>query len=84
MFAEAAKKRQIEAVQRGNVSRHEESPVVENLPQLAEGERRPPATDEAAELFGVSGRSVRDAPYPPKIGPSSRLVYQSGNNVVTV
>ena len=83
MFAEAAKKRQDEGRANSHASRRGEL-VGENLPQPNEGERGPRATDEAAELFGVSGRSVRDAPYPPKIGPSSRLTYQSGNNVVTV
>ena len=74
MFAEAAKKRQIEGGRAGaEVTNSTRGRVGENLPQPNEGERGPRATDEAAELFGVSGRSVRDAPYPPKIGPSSRL-----------
>ena len=79
MFAEAAKKRQLATLKQ---NRNPHDTVQESLPERSES--RPQATDEAAELFGVSGRSVRDALYPPKIGPSSRLTYQSGNNMVTV
>lgn len=83
VFAEAAKKRQIEAVQRGNVSRHEESPVEENLPQLVEGERGPQSTDEAAELFGVSGRSVRDAQYVKNNDPDTFEKVKAGDVAVS-
>lgn len=58
VFAEQAKKRQVEAALAGNVNRHKDSPVQENLPEPA---GRPQATDEAGDLFNVSGRTVRDA-----------------------
>lgn len=64
VFAEAAKQRQIEGGRAGaELTNSTSARVGENLPQPAEGERGPRATDEAAELFGVSGRSVRDAQY---------------------
>ena len=83
VFAEAAKKRQIEALARGNETKHSDSSIVENLPQSTEGERRPPATDEAAELFGVSGRSGRDAQYVKNNDPDTFEKVKAGDVAVS-
>lgn len=80
VFAEAAKKRQL-ATLKQNVGSGDT--VVENLPQRAEGERRPPATDEAAELFGVSGRSVRDAQYVKNNDPDTFEKVKAGDVAVS-
>lgn len=61
LLESAAKQRQIEAVQRGNVSRHDDSPVVANLPELARKDRTKESAEQAAAMLSVSGRSVRDA-----------------------
>ena len=84
VFAEAAKKRHAEGVRRGAEvvnSRHGRSG--ENLPQSVEGERGPRATDEAAELFGVSGRSVRDAQYVKNNDPETFEKVKAGGVAVS-
>lgn len=83
MFAEAAKKRHAEGVRRGAEvvnSRHNRSEEI--LPQSVEGERHPQATDEAAELFGVSGRSVRDAQYVKSNDPATFEIVKAGDVAV--
>lgn len=77
VFAEAAKKRQ------GQRTDLHEKNFVENLPQSSEGKRRPPATDEAAELFGVSGRSVRDAQYVKNNDPETFEKVKAGDVAVS-
>ena len=77
VFAEAAKKRQGHGMTAPGVT------LVENLPQALEGERRPPATDEAAELFGVSGRSVRDAQYVKNNDPETFEKVKAGDVAVS-
>lgn len=55
MFDERAKERQIIAIARGNVNRHESQlPIVEKVPQLASTKAR----DEAGKAAGVNGRYV--------------------------
>jgi len=53
-FAAQAKERQIEAVKKGNVSRHNESPVPEKVPALVKSDSR----DQAGKAAGVNGRYV--------------------------
>lgn len=65
VFAEAAKARQRKAG--GNKFADQQEPLRENLPERS-GDDTPPrsdyhASDEAGELFNVSGRSVRDAKF---------------------
>ena len=84
VFAEAAKKRHAEGVRRGAEvanSRHNRSG--EKMPQSADGERGPPATDEAAELFGVSGRPVRDAQYVKNNDPDTFERVKAGDVAVS-
>jgi hypothetical protein len=52
-----AKERQLEAVRRGNKTRHGESPVRVNSPELAEGRAR----DHAAKAVGVGGQLIDQA-----------------------
>ena len=52
-----AKERQLEAVKRGNKTRHGGSPVPANLPELAEGDAR----DHAAKAVGVCGKLIDQA-----------------------
>lgn len=54
MFAEEARKRQ-----ESGVNQYTDEGLKENFPQAETGK----ASDEAGDLFGVSGRSVRDAKY---------------------
>jgi hypothetical protein len=54
LAAKEAKERQIEAVRRGNVSRHLDAPVVEQVSPLETGKAR----DIAGQKFGVSGGYV--------------------------
>lgn len=82
VFAEAAKKRQDEGRANSHASRRGEL-VGENLPQPNEGERGPRATDEAAELFGVSGRSVRDAQYVKNNDPDTFEKVKAGDVAVS-
>lgn len=63
--AELAKQRQVEALLRGNVNRHQ-SPIVANLPQLANEAPTPQkqqnkARERAAAATGASARNVQKA-----------------------
>lgn len=61
-FAEDAKRRQIEGGRRGaEVTNSRSERVKEKFPEPAKV--NPQASDEAGELMGVSGRTVRDATY---------------------
>ena len=80
VFAEAAKKRQLSTLKQ-NVGNGDA--VGENLPQREDGERGPRATDEAAELFGVSGRSVRDAQYVKNNDPDTFEKVKAGDVAVS-
>lgn len=75
VFAEAAKKRQGHGMTAPGVT------LQENLPE-ASGPR-PQATDEAAELFGVSGRSVRDAQYVKNNDPDTFEKVKAGDVAVS-
>lgn len=59
---EEAKKRQIEAVKRGNVSRHSDSPVSAKTRELEAG-RESRSDVQAAKIVGVGEKSIRDADY---------------------
>jgi hypothetical protein len=52
-----AKERQLDALRRGNKTRHGDSPVPANLPEPAEGDAR----DQAAAAVGVSGKLIDQA-----------------------
>jgi len=59
LYAEVAKKRQVEAVKRGNVSRHIESPVPPILAELATTEAPPfELTPSVPEVFTPSQRAA--------------------------
>lgn len=65
VLAREAKERQVEAIKKGNTSRHE-VPIVEKIPQLASKEKQeaiePKARDKAAEVVGgTNARYVQDA-----------------------
>ena len=60
VFAKQAKKRHSEAVAEANRNRPS-GPCEESLPHMESEDRGPQATDEAGDLFNVSGRTVRDA-----------------------
>ena len=57
-LAEIAKKRQIEAVKRGNVSRYDNLPVVPNLAPLANDQKKGKVRDQIAKEARKSGRTV--------------------------
>lgn len=57
VFAEEAKKRQAHGMTAPGKA------LMENFPEASAPDVRPPATDEAGDLFNVSGRTVRDAKY---------------------
>ena len=78
---EEAKKRQIEAVKRGNVSRHSDSPVSPKSDELGsvQGSR---SDVEAAKLVGVGKNSIRDADFVVKNDPE--LAQQVRDRKVTV
>ena len=59
VFAEQAKKRQLAQL----AQNRDGDTVGEILPQREPEDRGPRATDEAGDLFNVSGRTVRDAKY---------------------
>lgn len=65
---EEAKKRQIEAVKRGNVSRHSGSPVPPKSVELGSRNESESAV-QAGKLVGVSKDSIRDADYVAKRDP---------------
>ena len=67
VFAEQAKKRHSEAVSEANRNRPS-GPCEESLPHMESEDRGPHATDEAGDLFNVSGRTVRDAQKAPYWG----------------
>ena len=75
---EEAKKRQIEAVKRGNVSRHSDSPVPANLPELGK-DRSKESAEQAARIVGASARSIRDADYVAKRDPEPEPAPRRGN-----
>ena len=84
VFTEAAKKRQIEGGRAGaEVTNSSSGRVGANFPQPVEVERGPRATDEAAELFGVSGRSVRDAQYVKNNDPETFEKVKAGDVAVS-
>lgn len=78
VFAEAAKKRQLATLKQ---NRNPHDTVQESLPERSES--RPQATDEAAELFGVSGRSVRDAQYVKNNDPETFEKVKAGDVAVS-
>lgn len=77
VFAEAAKKRQ------GQRTDLQNSDFQEKLPESRPTSPRPQATDEAAELFGVSGRSVRDAQYVKNNDPETFEKVKAGDVAVS-
>ena len=78
---EEAKKRQIEAVKRGNVSRHSDSPIPANLPELGK-DRSKESAEQAARIVGASARSIKDADFVVKNDPE--LAQQVRDSKVTV
>ena len=78
---EEAKKRQIEAVKRGNVSRHSDSPVRPNSDRLASGQGTR-SDVQAAKLVGVGKNSIRDADFIVQNDPE--LAQQVRDSKVTV
>ena len=78
---EEAKKRQIEAVKRGNVSRHSDSPIPANLPELGK-DRSKESAEQAARIVGASARSIKDADFVVKNNPE--LAQQVRDSKVTV
>ena len=78
---EEAKKRQIEAVKRGNVSRHSDSPVSPKSDELGsvQGSR---SDVQAAKLVGVGKNSIRDADFVAQNDPE--LAQQVRDSKVTV
>ena len=78
---EEAKKRQIEAVKRGNVSRHSDSPVSAKTRELVAG-RESRSDVQAAKIVGVGEKSIRDADYVATHDPE--LAQQVRDSKVTV
>lgn len=79
---EEAKKRQVEAVKRGNVSRHSDSPAGRNSAQLEAGDYSSRSAVQAGKLVGVSKDSIRDADFVVKNDPE--LAQQVRDSKVTV
>ena len=79
---EEAKKRQIEAVKRGNVSRHSDSPAGRNSAQLEAGDYSSRSAVQAGKLVGVSKDSIRDADFVVQNDPE--LAQQVRDSKVTV
>ena len=78
---EEAKKRQIEAVKRGNVSRHSDSPAPPKSVELGSGSENESAV-QAARLVGVGKGSIRDADFVVQNDPE--LAQQVRDSKVTV
>ena len=79
---EEAKERQIEAVRKGNVSRHTESPAGTNRSQLAEDDYSTRSVAQAAKIAGVGIGSIKRADYVAKNDPE--LAQQVRDSKVTV
>ena len=79
---EEAKKRQVEAVKRGNVSRHSDSPAGRNSAQLEAGDYSTRSAVQAGKLVGVSKDSIRDADFVMQNDPE--LAQQVRDSKVTV
>ena len=78
---EEAKKRQIEAVKRGNASRHSDLPVPQNSAELGKDRTRESAV-QAGKIVGVSHASIKDADFVVKNDPE--LAQQVRDSKVTV
>ena len=79
-LAKLAKVRQERAALAGNLNRHLDSPVKENLPEPRKCEQ---ARDEAGNLFQVSGRSVSDAKYVSQHDPEAFQRVRDGKQAVS-
>lgn len=75
---DSAKERQEEAALRGNRNRGADSPVPENFPEPIKDHSKE-ASEQAGQMLGVSGRSVRDAKAVKKADPE--LFSGSGSNI---
>lgn len=80
VFASEAKARHAEAVAKSNRERNSESPYKESLPDMGLGKQ---ASDEAGDLFNVSGRSVRDAKFVADNDPELAAQVKAGGKTVS-